>query len=112
MQPALLIRYMPGLLQASPGIFFDTATGLGAILGTAAPNIFEIYATGLGALQSPVDVTVAGVAAKVLFSGQAPGFPGLNQVNVQLPDGIPSGLQPLSITTGGVRSNEVKIRIK
>ena len=110
------------LLQTAPGIFFDTATGLGAIRNTASPNVVEIYTTGLGPLQAPAggvqqtvlvpQVIIGGAVAKILFSGLAPGFPGLYQVNVQIPDGIPSGLQTLSITTGGVRSNEVKIQIK
>ncbi len=110
------------LLQTAPGIFFDTATGLGAIRNTASPNVVEIYTTGLGPLQAPAggvqqtvlvpQVVIGGATAKLLFSGLAPGFPGLYQVNVQIPDGIPSGLQTLSITTGGVRSNEVKIQIK
>jgi len=105
------------LLPVSPGIFYDTATGRGAILNTATPNLFEVYATGLGALQgqqtvAAPQVIVAGVAAKVLFSGLAPGFPGLYQVNIQVADGTPGGLQKLSLTAGGVRSNDVTILIK
>ena len=110
------------LSQAAPGIFFDPATNLGAIRSTGTSNVVEIYTTGLGPLHYSQDglqrtvllpeVVVAGATANVLFSGLAPGFPGLYQVNVQIPDGIPKGVQSLSLTTGGIRSNEVKIQIK
>ena len=110
------------LFQAAPGIFFDSASGLGAILNTGSPKVVEVYTTGLGPVQAPTggvqqtvlvpQVVVAGMAANVLFSGLAPGFPGLYQVNVQIPDGVPNGSQTLSITIGGVRSNQVKIQIK
>lgn len=118
---------------AQPGVFYDPATGLGAVLtaGTSqttsarpiAPgDLIEIYATGLGPLQpnaqgllvtttSPV-VTIASFAAKVVFSGQAPGFPGLYQVDAEVPAGVPSGSQPLSLTVGTAQSNVVHVQIR
>jgi uncharacterized protein (TIGR03437 family) len=36
----------------------------------------------------------------VLWSGAAPGFAGLNQVNVRIPLDIPSGEQPLQMSSG------------
>ena len=56
-------------------------------------------ATGLPALSSPLSyttttptVTIAGIPAKVLFSGLEPGNVGLYQVNAQIPSGITPGL--------------------
>jgi minor extracellular serine protease Vpr len=67
------------------------------------------YATGLGAMSPPVEdgtagasgitynainvpqVMIGGVAAQVLFAGQAPGFPGVYQVNIQIPANAPTG---------------------
>ena len=57
---------------ATPGIFFDSSTGLGAIRQNG--GYLEIYATGLGALTTTRDVTIAGIPAEVVFSGLAPGF--------------------------------------
>jgi uncharacterized protein (TIGR03437 family) len=83
-----------------------------------------IYCTGLGALQIAVaagssapsapplaqttvlpTVTIAGLPATVTYSGLAPGLVGLYQVTVQAPAALPTGNQPVQITTGGVVSN-------
>ncbi len=85
------------VLNVSPGIF--------AVInqGTA----LEIYATGLNGAEPTV--TVGGIDAKVRFSGQ-PQFPGLDQVNVLVPAGVPPGAQPVVITAGGVRSNAYRLQ--
>ncbi len=79
--------------DATPGIFAVTATREWAIL----------WATGLGAVEpsgsfqattaQPV-VTVNGAGAPLLYSGLAPGWLGLYQVNVAMPPGttFPAGL--------------------
>ena len=80
------------VVPVSPGIFAvirrDTA--------------LEIYSTGLNG--ATPQVTVAGLPAQVLYNGQ-PGYPGLDQVNVLIPSGVPSGPQPVVISAGGVKSN-------
>ena len=124
-----------------PGIFFDPATGLGAIVnnddGTVvwerparAGGIVVIFCTGLGAVDPagqtglpaptdppaetllPVEVRVGGRAGTVLFSGLAPFFAGLYQVNVILPGDLPPGRYVLVITVGGLTSNEVFIDVE
>jgi uncharacterized protein (TIGR03437 family) len=110
----------------APGIFFDAASGYGAILisGTsdvtqvhpAAPGAYlEIYSTGLGPLNAQgrtgtPQVVIAGIRAPVLYSGLS-STPGLYQVNVQVPPGVPGGKQPLSLSIAGVMSNTVSIQI-
>jgi uncharacterized protein (TIGR03437 family) len=107
----------------SPGIFFDTASGLGAILYNATvPNILEIYSTGLGPLRADgsgllwttatVEVLIGGKPAQVFFSGQAPGYPGLYQVNAQIPSKTTPGLQPVVLQVGSETSNEVKALVR
>lgn len=90
-----------------------------------------IYCTGLGAVSHPPatgseavadplsetltlpTVTVDDVAARVTFSGLAPGFVGLYQVNVEIPEGVASGDSiEVVITIGGVESNGVTIAIE
>jgi minor extracellular serine protease Vpr len=49
-------------------------------------------------------VTIGGQSAQVLFSGLAPGFVGLYQVNVYVPSGLSAGNQPITIAIGGQTS--------
>jgi len=61
---------------------------------------------------APVQVSIAGMMAPVLYAGVAPGFTGLYQVNAQLPMGTPSGAQPLQVIQNGVASNLVTIAVQ
>ena len=121
------------LLAVQPGVFFDAGSGFGTILTSGTGSLtqvnpvprggyIEVYATGLGPLRpafaaapttaNSVKSTIAGVEADVLFSGQAPGFPGLDQVNVRVPDSVPAGDQLLVLTVNGISSNPAKIRVR
>ena len=109
---------------------YSYAAPSGSIPGVAArpavvadPNGLIIYATGLGpvtpvpangaaASANPVSYTntvpvvmVGGVQAQVTFSGLVPGLVGVNQLNVVLAQGTPTGNQvPLQIQIGGLTS--------
>jgi uncharacterized protein (TIGR03437 family) len=48
-------------------------------------------------------VTIGNQQAPVSFSGLAPGFAGLYQINVTVPAGL-TGNQPITIAIGGVTS--------
>jgi uncharacterized protein (TIGR03437 family) len=53
----------------------------------------------------PVTVTIGGQTAQPSFAGLTPGFAGLYQVNVQIPNGVMPGDQvPVSISVGGKSS--------
>ena len=116
----------------SPGIFIvDQASSAGSILNAsdnfslvsgnspANPGDFlVIFCTGLGPLQSAApgaetiyvpQVSMAGLPATVTFSGLAPGFVGLYQINAQAPAGLPAGQQPVQINILGVSSNTATI---
>lgn len=127
------------LLAAQPGIFAYNAAGgsFGAILHanyqladsghpTVAGETVLIYCTGLGTVSStPADgaagsgettkttpvVTIGGVTATVSFSGLAPGFVGLYQVNAQVPPGLAAGNQPVVIKMLGAASNTVLLPV-
>ena len=87
-----------------------------------------IYCTGLGPLRIPVKsgdaapsvpplaetvyvptVNIGGLPTNVIFSGLAPGFVGLYQVNAQVPAGLPTGSQLVQMTTLGIASNTAMI---
>jgi uncharacterized protein (TIGR03437 family) len=90
------------------------ATGLGpttpaGITGKAAPHAEPLAIT---VSQYWPTITIGGVSAHVEFSGLAPWFVGLWQVNVTVPANAPAGEQPLVLTTGGSRANPVTVFIK
>ncbi|MGH9631799.1 MAG: hypothetical protein ACRD7E_26130, partial [Bryobacteraceae bacterium] len=117
----------------APGVFFDPASGAGAVLtaGTgrltterpaARGEFIEIYATGLGSTRrapngfsetvAEPEVLIGGVRARVVFSGLTAMFPGLYQVNAEVPQATGSGVQPLTVSVNGARSNEVRVRVQ
>ena len=57
-------------------------------------------------------VNIAGIAAQVTFSGLAPGFVGLYQVNVQVPAGVPAGTQEVELIINGVPGNTITIAVQ
>ena len=115
---------------AKPGDFLSVfATGLGETMpplptdGIAPPPppppsserlaaAFTLYTT-----LRPVLASANGIPWKVLFSGLAPGFVGLYQVNIQVPDTLTPGIHPFTLAmegTGGERrvSNEILLAVQ
>jgi len=89
---------------------FLYATGLGPVT-PAVPT--GAAATGATSTNNTPTVLVGGVPAKVTFSGLAPGYPGIYQVNFVIPS-VPSGSAiPLQIQMGGITSpNTTNIAIQ
>jgi uncharacterized protein (TIGR03437 family) len=87
------------------------ATGLGPVnmaiaSGAAAPSTAPFAET----TNTPT-VTIGNVSAHVLFSGLAPGYVGLYQVNVTVPSGLSGGSHSLQISVGGVASNTTTLAV-
>ncbi len=124
------------LAPAVPAIFTQdsSGTGVASILHSsgqpvtaanpaAAGEIVSMYLTGLGATYSSngLDYTVAipqvflstlTTPATVSFSGLAPGFVGLNQVNFQVPAGLAAGNVQLYVHSGNYSSNVVMLPVQ
>jgi uncharacterized protein (TIGR03437 family) len=124
--------------SATPGIFGDAGGRAAAINqdgtvnlpGNPAPagSFISVYLTGQGQVDrlvasgaaapiGPISntlaqttATIGGVPAPVSFSGLAPGWVGLGQVNLQVPN-LPAGDQPVIVTIGGVASNSAVVTV-
>jgi uncharacterized protein (TIGR03437 family) len=136
-QPVNVAPFAPAIFAIN-----GQGSGQGAILdpsyylvdssnpATAGTTIVLIFCTGLGAVtnqpatgspapDSPLawtttlpTVTIGGAPATVFFSGLAPDFVGLYQVNALVPAGLAaSGAAPVVISMGGVSSNTVTIAV-
>ena len=87
------------------------ATGLGAV-DNQPPTGAASGASPLARTKTNPLVTIGGVEAGLTFSGLAPGFVGLYQVNAQLAAGTPVGnAVELLLSSGEVPSNAVTIAV-
>ena len=88
-------------------------TGLGPVTNQPANGVPALSEPSLSATLAKPAVTIGGVQATVVFSGLAPGFVGLYQVNVLVPAEAPTGnAVPVALTIGGVTSNTVTVAVQ
>ena len=129
-----LAAYTPGFFQGN-GIVAAINATQGNIVTANTPvhagDVIELFANGLGpvtnqpASGSPAlgppnlsttttvpTVTIGGQPAQVSFSGLAPGFPGLYQINITAPSGVAAGTPAITIAIGGVTSKASTIPLK
>ncbi|MFN0100883.1 MAG: hypothetical protein ACKV2U_02210 [Bryobacteraceae bacterium] len=86
-------------------------TGLGVVNPSVATGA-AASATILSTTVAAYTATIAGQNATVVFSGLAPGFVALGQVNLVVPPGTPPGVQDLVLRSGGSTSNVAKIQVR
>ena len=131
-EPAIFGYPAPGD-PPTQGAIVNAATYAVAHPGTpvAPGDVIAIYCTGLGAVNPAVEdggpapssplantvatptVTIGGQSGKVIFSGLAPGFVGLYQIDVVVPGGITPGNQvPVVISTVGASSPPLTIAVR
>jgi uncharacterized protein (TIGR03437 family) len=127
--------------SAAPGLFTVNQRGSGlaaalhqdgaTVITTFDPahrgEVISLFATGLGLLDPPLatgapatsnqtvmqpTASIDGLPATVEFSGAAPGYVGLYQINIRVPEGVRIGADtPVVLTIDGSRSNTVTIPV-
>lgn len=94
------------LAPAWPSVFSNGVLNQDYSVNTAnrpakAGDILQIFATGIPA-NATVSAQIGGQSGLVpLYAGPAPGIPGVQQVNVAVPDGIASGVTTLTLCVSG-----------
>jgi uncharacterized protein (TIGR03437 family) len=90
---------------------FLYANGLGPVNNQPASGHPALDATSTTKQQ--VTVSFGGQTATASFAGLAPGFPGLYQINVAVPQGVtPGNAVPVTISVGGVTSAQATIGVQ
>ena len=100
--------------------FTFTGAPFNAMQSNGQPNIIAVFCTGLGDDATDLDGNVTATVLATLddqpvtvnYAGRAPGFSGLNQLNIVFPTGITAGVHKLSVTRNGVTSNTVTIAVR
>jgi uncharacterized protein (TIGR03437 family) len=120
-----LSDYSPALFEISPGVVAALDSNF-QVIGASNPakrgQVVQLYANGLGPVSnqpasgdpapaSPLAETksmpvvmIGGQQAAVSFSGLAPGFAGLYQINATIPQNLSPGNQPVTVSIGGQTS--------
>ena len=129
-----LAPVQPGIASFADGAIIAQHAD-GSLVTASAPakpgEVIIIYLGGLGATNPAVQsgavspsaeplarvvntpvVTVDDKAAELFYAGLAPGFVGLYQINLKLPDGLRNGELDLVVTQKDVASNTTRISIR
>lgn len=110
-----------GSFRGRPARAGDTLVIYAIGLGPTNPGALTGEASPSGPLAQVENTTVVvgargpfgGLNATPLFAGLSPGFVGLYQINVTLPQGIPAGDSiPVSLDVQGVASNTFRIAVQ
>ena len=87
--------------------------GLGPVTNQPGDGLAAPGPPNLATTMAAPTITIGGQpVTDVQFSGLAPGFVGLYQVNVQVPEGISAGAQPITCTIGGVTATTAQLYVK
>lgn len=113
----------------NPGLFTEAQNGAGEVIALLVsgmqfmrspfnaktggqPTVIALLGTGWRN-SLPVSVRIGGQAAVVEYAGPSGGFNGLDQINVQIPNGV-TGTVPVVVTTasGATSRNDVVVTIR
>jgi uncharacterized protein (TIGR03437 family) len=97
--PTGTVGSYPAFPAQTGDLLFVYVGGLGAV---SAPPPNGAAATTTLTTNTVPTVLVNNVPANVLFSGLAPGYPGVYQINLQVPQVAPGSALPFQIQIGGI----------
>jgi uncharacterized protein (TIGR03437 family) len=97
--------------QSAGQVVMLYANGLGPVTNQPASGEPAPYSPLAQTKTIPV-VTIGGKQADVSFSGLAPGFAGLYQINATIPSGLTAGNQPITVSIGGKTSKASNIAVQ
>jgi minor extracellular serine protease Vpr len=128
-----LADYSPAFFEVGSGAVAALDANYSLVSATnaqSAGQVVMLYANGLGPVtnqpasgepapgnplaqtKSKPVVTIGGKQADVSFSGLAPGFAGLYQINATIPSGLTAGNQPITVSIGGKTSKTSTIAVQ
>ncbi len=90
----------------APAVFSKDGSGTGVAAGIRNGSDVSLFLTGLGVAGTQPSVTVDGAAVPVTYAGPAPGFAGLDQINIRVPDGV-AATATVVVIDGSRASNSV-----
>ena len=114
----------------SPGVLHSTGVPVSDAAPAEPGESILVFLTGLGLVsgditagqaapfsplllvRAPVEARIGGLSVTPSFAGLAPGFVGLYQVNLKIPEELSSGAYPLRILSRGVSSNAVNLPVR
>jgi len=92
---------------AAPAIFMRDGSGKGTAAAIRDGNHLSLFLTGLGVEPNAPLAFLDGQPLPVTYSGPAPGFSGLDQINVESPPAPVTG--SIVVTIGRQTSNSVAV---
>jgi uncharacterized protein (TIGR03437 family) len=102
---ATTVLRAPALLTSPNGealALNENATLHGPENPAALRSVIVLYGTGEGPEWSTISVEIGGFACEVVYAGEAPGMPGIFQINARMPSsGVPSGPLPVRVLIDG-----------
>ena len=108
---SVIVLYGTGQGQVSPAVPDGTAAPLGTLSNTVAVPTSD-QKTCLNSQPSMCVVFGASTLGQINFSGLAPGYIGLWQINVVVPSGLSGSAAPVRVIINGAPSNTVTVAIR
>jgi uncharacterized protein (TIGR03437 family) len=97
------------LVDAAPALFATAVNQDGTLNGPSNPaargGVITIFGTGEGVTGLPFSLTIGGYPAAILYAGPAGNYPGMFQINAQVPSGyFAAGTWPVVVRVGSVNT--------
>jgi endoglucanase len=108
--PALFESAQIVRVKSGGGVSYETTTVPIAPAGPGETLYLVMYGTGFRNAPN-IGLQVAGRVTPLLYAGPQPEFPGLDQINVQLPGGL-LGYVSVSLSADGKASNTLTLRFQ